>query len=106
MRLLQPLGVEAAIQAITQCEHQSCEKQRQIELALEQARYGATRARRQYDAVDPDNRLVAGELERRWNATGMKSVTDNRLTQLIVSIMKLSRQHRECSSDASRRDLF
>jgi hypothetical protein len=34
VRLLQPLGVEAAIQAITQCEHQSGEKQRQIELAL------------------------------------------------------------------------
>lgn len=27
----------------------------------------AARARRQYDAVDPDNRLVASELERRWN---------------------------------------
>ncbi|NGO56152.1 recombinase family protein [Allomesorhizobium camelthorni] len=67
VRLLQPLGVEAAIQAITQCEHQSGEKQRQIELALEQARYEATRAHRQYDTVDPDNRLVAGELERRWN---------------------------------------
>ena len=58
---------EAAIHAITQCEHQSGEKQHQIELALEQARYEATRARRQYDTVDPDNRLVAGELERRWN---------------------------------------
>ncbi|MES0033561.1 hypothetical protein [Mesorhizobium sp. M0040] len=67
VRLLQPLGVEAAIQAITQCEHQSGEKQRQIELALEQARYDPTRAHRQYDTVDPDNRLVAGELERRWN---------------------------------------
>ena len=43
------------------------EKLRQVELALEQARYEAARARRQYDAVDPDNRLVAGELERRWN---------------------------------------
>jgi hypothetical protein len=67
VRLLQPLGVEAAIPAITQCEHQANEKQRQIELVLEQARYEATRARRQYDKVDPDNRLVAGELERRWN---------------------------------------
>jgi len=37
-------------------------------LNLEQARYEAARARRQYDAVDPDNRLVAGELEARWNA--------------------------------------
>jgi hypothetical protein len=67
VRLLQPFGVEAAIQAITQREHQSGEKQRQIELALEQARYEAIRARRQYDAVDPENRLVAHELERRWN---------------------------------------
>ena len=68
VRLLQPLGVEAAIGVITDGEHQAGEKQRQIELALEQARYEAARARRQYDAVDPDNRLVAGELERRWNA--------------------------------------
>jgi DNA invertase Pin-like site-specific DNA recombinase len=67
VRLLQPLGVEAAIHAITECEHQSGEKQRQLELALEQARYEAARARRQYDTVDPENRLVAGELERRWN---------------------------------------
>src|SRR4029077_19719843 len=56
-----------AVHAITECEHQSGEKQRQLELALEQARYEAARARRQYDPVDPDNRLVAGELERRWN---------------------------------------
>jgi excisionase family DNA binding protein len=68
VRLLQPLGVEAAVHAITDCEHQAGEKQRQLELALEQARFEAARARRQYDAVDPDNRLVAGELERRWNA--------------------------------------
>jgi len=68
VRLLQPLGVEAAVRAITDSEHQRAEKQRQTELALEQARYEAARARRQYDAVDPDNRLVAGELERRWNA--------------------------------------
>ena len=41
VRLLQPLGVEAAVRAITDSEHQSAEKQRQIKLALEQARYGA-----------------------------------------------------------------
>jgi hypothetical protein len=42
-----------------------------MELALQQARYEAGHARRQYDAVDPDNRLVASELERRWNETLM-----------------------------------
>jgi hypothetical protein len=39
----------------------------QIENAIQQAQFEAARARRQYDAVDPDNRLVAAELERRWN---------------------------------------
>ena len=34
---------------------------------LEAARYAADRAFRQYDAADPSNRLVAGELEARWN---------------------------------------
>src|SRR5690606_9316527 len=42
-------------------------KRRQIELALEQARFEASRAQRQFDTVDPANRLVAAELERRWN---------------------------------------
>src|SRR5205814_983983 len=37
-------------------------------LKLEQLRYEADRSRRQYDAVDPAHRLVAAELERRWNA--------------------------------------
>jgi hypothetical protein len=32
----------------------------------ERAEYEADRARRQYDAVDPENRLVARELERQW----------------------------------------
>src|SRR5246127_1779758 len=34
---------------------------------LEAARYAGQRAQRQYDAADPQNRLVADELERRWN---------------------------------------
>ena len=64
---LQPLGVEAALAAVETCKQQQAEKKGQLELALEQARYEAARARRQYDAADPENRLVAGELERRWN---------------------------------------
>ncbi len=64
---LQPLGVEAALAAIEARGHQRSEKKGQLELALQQARYEAARAQRQYDAADPENRLVAGELERRWN---------------------------------------
>jgi excisionase family DNA binding protein len=67
LRVISPLALEAAFQMIGDRERAGAERLRQSELALEQARYEATRARRQYDAVDPDNRLVAGELERRWN---------------------------------------
>jgi hypothetical protein len=42
---------------------------RLLRLKLEHARYEAARARRQYDAVEPENRLVAAELERRWNSS-------------------------------------
>jgi excisionase family DNA binding protein len=64
---LQPLGVEAALAGIDARSKRSSEKRDQLEFALRQARYEAVRAQRQYDAIDPDNRLVAGELERRWN---------------------------------------
>jgi excisionase family DNA binding protein len=64
---LQPLGVEAALAGIDARSQKRSEKRGQLEFALRQARYEAARAQRQYDAIDPDNRLVAGELERRWN---------------------------------------
>ena len=67
VRVISPLAVEAALQVIADHEGATAERLRQSELALEQARYEAAYACRQYDAVDPDNRLVAGELERRWN---------------------------------------
>jgi hypothetical protein len=38
-----------------------------LELDLKAARYDAERARQRYEAVDPANRLVADELESRWN---------------------------------------
>ena len=51
---------------------------RQHEIALERAQYEARRAGRQYDAVDPENRQVAGELERRWNERliAVQTITD------------------------------
>lgn len=67
LRILKPLGVEAAVNAIESQSNVITTGERQLELSLQQARYEAAHARRQYDAVDPANRLVAGELERRWN---------------------------------------
>lgn len=82
IRVLKPLGIEAALAAIEMRKSQDAEKRSQTEMALKQARYEASLARRQYDAVDPDNRLVASELERRWNE---KLVEVHRLEQELVT---------------------
>lgn len=82
IRVLKPLGIEAALAAIEMRKSQDAEKRSQTEMALKQARYEASLARRQYDAVDPDNRLVASELERRWNE---RLVEVRRLEQELVT---------------------
>jgi DNA invertase Pin-like site-specific DNA recombinase len=65
---IQPAGIEAAVK-LTECTQlEGDEKRKALDLALERARYEEKRARRQFDAVEPENRLVAGELEARWNA--------------------------------------
>jgi DNA invertase Pin-like site-specific DNA recombinase len=66
LEALEPAGIEAMI-AAAEIQAKACQAERQLaEQRVERARYEAELARRQYDAVDPDNRLVARELERRW----------------------------------------
>jgi len=69
LRQLTPFGLQASLEAIERSRVAGDERMRQKELALEQARYETARARRQYDAIEPENRLVVAELERRWNET-------------------------------------
>src|SRR5437879_7480053 len=45
------------------------EQRRIVELELQQARYEASLAERRYAACDPDNRLIAAQLEKSWEAT-------------------------------------
>ena len=66
---MQPAAVEAARAAEAQTTAQRDEAREALVRDLEAARYAADRAFRQYDAADPENRLVAGELEARWNRT-------------------------------------
>lgn len=67
LRVVEP----AAIAAVAEAEAQAVGRRDQVRDALcrdlEAARYAADRAFRQYDAADPANRLVAAELEIRWN---------------------------------------
>lgn len=60
--------MEAAVLASQQQGRQRDEVRAALERDLAAAQYQAGRAGKQFDACDPDNRLVADELERRWNA--------------------------------------
>ncbi len=67
LSVVQPAAIEAAIVAYREQTSQQDEVRAALERGLAAARYAASRAQRQYDAADPENRLVADELERRWN---------------------------------------
>lgn len=67
LRVVRPGAIDAAVQAITEENSRQAALTDALLLELKAARYEAERAWRQFDAVDPGNRLVADELERRWN---------------------------------------
>jgi DNA invertase Pin-like site-specific DNA recombinase len=67
LRAIEGNAIEAACEAAEQIQQQRQEVRKSVELELEQARYEAGLAARRYEAVDPDKRLVAAELEARWN---------------------------------------
>jgi DNA invertase Pin-like site-specific DNA recombinase len=62
-------AVEAAIRAAEQITRADDDVRRALGHELEEARYEASLAARRYEVVDPVKRLVARELEGRWNAS-------------------------------------
>ncbi|MGA8158985.1 MAG: recombinase family protein, partial [Rhodoplanes sp.] len=67
LRVLEPGAIEAALETDQQKTQHDDEVLGALKRDLEAARYTEDKAFRQYDAADPANRLVAGELEARWN---------------------------------------
>jgi len=67
LQAVHPARIETLLGALDALEQERQATDHQWQLRLERARYAVRLAERQYDAVDPDNRLVARELERRWN---------------------------------------
>jgi DNA invertase Pin-like site-specific DNA recombinase len=63
---VEPAALEASLAAVEDVERERSELQRHWQLRRERAQYEVERASRQYHACEPENRLVARELERRW----------------------------------------
>jgi hypothetical protein len=66
LKAVEPAALALSLQAAGDIERERERLHTQGRQELERAKYHAERARRQFDAVDPSNRLVARELERRW----------------------------------------
>jgi DNA invertase Pin-like site-specific DNA recombinase len=75
LRAVEGNAVDAAIQAAERVANREQTRMLALSLELEQVRYQARLAQRRYESADPENRLVAGELETRWNAA-LRHVAD------------------------------
>jgi DNA invertase Pin-like site-specific DNA recombinase len=67
LQVVEPEAIALAVEAEAQASRRQDQVRAALERDLEAARYSADRAFQQYDAIDPANRLVAAELESRWN---------------------------------------
>src|SRR5260370_26764036 len=67
LEAMRPAQLEVSMAAFDQVAAQARQLDRQWQLTLERARYEAELSRRRFVAVDQENRLVAGTLEREWN---------------------------------------
>jgi DNA invertase Pin-like site-specific DNA recombinase len=66
LEVVTPAGLELSLRAAAECQRERDESDRQWRQRLERARHETARAYRQYDAVEPEDRLVARTLERKW----------------------------------------
>ena len=67
LQVVEPAAIAAAVEAEAEAANERDRAREAMMRDLEAARYAADRAFRQYDVADPENRLVAAELEARWN---------------------------------------
>ena len=66
LRAVAPMAIEAAEEAERMMRDGDQDRRRIAELELRQAQYNASLAERRYAACDPDNRLIAAQLENAW----------------------------------------
>ncbi|MCA1371765.1 hypothetical protein I6F15_31425 [Bradyrhizobium sp. BRP14] len=68
VRVVEPVAIEAALEAERMHHQRQNERRSILELDLQQGQYDAALAERRYAACDPDNRLIAAQLEKNWEA--------------------------------------
>lgn len=85
--VLEPAALAATAQALAQAETIHLQRLGAFELSVERARYEADRARRQFEQVEPENRLVGRTLEAAWEA----ALTEVRRTEADLAAQRARR---------------
>ncbi len=108
LEALSPLGMEAMLEGARAHEAAVEERRQRERHRVERARYEVDLSRRQYEAVDPSNRLVAAELERRWErALSELARAENESEERMAALARPLGQQEEawlqdCAKDLSQ----
>jgi hypothetical protein len=86
LRAVAPMAIEAAEEADRMLRDEDQDRRRIAELELQQAQYDASLAERRYAACDPDNRLIAAQLEKAWETALQRvELCRDRLDRMQIS---------------------
>ena len=100
LEVLSPAQIELSLAAMAALERQQAALHRQWQLQLEGARYSARLAQRRYEQVEPENRLVARQLEKNWE----RELTE--VAGLEEMYQRFCQKQPLRLSDAQRQDLL
>lgn len=97
LEAISPAGLKIQLKALEKLQNQEDTALKQLELQLERAEYEAERAYRQFDSVEPENRLVVRTLEQKWNealgrANDLKRQLFERQQHLQKQLSKIEKQ--------------
>jgi len=96
LQVISPLGAEASLQAIDELSTSGNAELQSLRDQREQLEYEARRAFEQYNAVDARNRLVASDLETRWNTKlEQLKITKARIADLEQTAPRLTSDDEE-----------
>ena len=101
LKVISPFGVEASLRALEELSAGDAAQRAALSSKLEQLEYEAKKAFEQYDAVDARNRLVAGELEHRWN----EKLEEMETTKHRLSSLNGKRYTLSCEEEARIRSM-
>ena len=99
LNTVHPIAIHAAIAAEQQLLAERTQREQHLELALEQARYEANRRQRQFDAIEPENRIVLRQVQALWNKALAK------VEQLEHQLKQEQQRHRPFD-EAQRQQLY